>query len=279
MIIHELWSPDDDARADACLRAVEEHDLAEALLSVEGAPAEVARRVKSQLSGWGRALAGRLGSQPSPPQVQARALAGYLGDELGFRGDVDDYYHAQNSRLSEVISRRRGLPILLSAVWMEVGAIAGIQVEGVGMPGHFIARVGGAGGQLIDPFGGGRLLSVDDCQRIVREMSQGNVPWRDDHLATTEPKQMLERVLANLVQAYGRTNETISLYRTLTLLARVRPDVPSYCLKRAAAAEALGARGQAAQIYADIIRRYPGSQEASLAQQRHDAARAKHAWN
>jgi regulator of sirC expression with transglutaminase-like and TPR domain len=131
----------------------------------------------------------------------------------------------------------------------------------------------------VDPFTGGRLLSIDDCKRIVRETSQGKLAWRDTHLAPSSTSQIVERVLANLVQAHGRANDSMAMFRVLGFLVTLRPDVPSYSLKRAAAAEALGARGQAAHIYADVMRRYPGSEEASVAAERQRRTRAAHIWN
>lgn len=303
--VDELWSPEEETRAAECLRALERDDLPSALLAVEGAPPDVAVEVLGQLQAWGETLAERIEGEgvegvegeeqssggaarpkakPSAGSAvtRANALATFLGHELGFRGDADDYYHARNSALSLVVERRRGLPIMLSSVWMAVGQAAGVPVEGVGMPGHFVARVLGArpdDARIVDPFSGGRILSIPDCKRIVQETSHGKLPWKGSHLATSSTSQIVERVLANLVQAHGRANDSMSMFRVLGFLVTLRPDVPSYSLKRAAAAEALGARGQAAHIYADVMRRYPGSEEASVAAERQRRTRAAHIWN
>ena len=69
----------------------------------------------------------------------------------GLGGDIDAYYDPRNSFLNEVMDRRKGIPITLAVIWMEVGRRAGINVQGVGLPGHFLIY---AGGQLVDPFGG-----------------------------------------------------------------------------------------------------------------------------
>src|SRR5215210_2061432 len=71
-----------------------------------------------------------------------------LFDELGFRGNVENYYDPRNSYLNEVIDRHTGIPITLTVVYMEVARRVGLHVEGVGMPGHFIAKLATDGGEV-----------------------------------------------------------------------------------------------------------------------------------
>ena len=77
----------------------------------------------------------RLG-QEQDPLALANSLSEYLFDEVGFCGNREDYYDPRNSFLNEVLSRRLGVPITLSLVYIEVGKRLGIPVVGVGMPGH-----------------------------------------------------------------------------------------------------------------------------------------------
>ena len=72
-------------------------------------------------------------------QLPWRALARVLGEEEGFRGDFNEYDAPSNSFLHQVLDTRRGLPILLSILWVEVARGAGIRADGVGLPGHFVA--------------------------------------------------------------------------------------------------------------------------------------------
>ena len=69
------------------------------------------------------------------------ALNRYLFQEQGFRGNTEEYYDPRNSYLNEVLDRRTGIPITLSTVYMEVARRAGLEVEGVGLPGHFVVRI------------------------------------------------------------------------------------------------------------------------------------------
>src|SRR5439155_2918316 len=102
-----------------------------------------------------RARLERPGAASEPP---LRAVTRLLHDELGFRGNADDYYDPRNSFLNEVLDRRTGIPITLAIVMLEVAARAGVQAHGVSFPGHFIVRSPGAspssGPKFFDPFDG-----------------------------------------------------------------------------------------------------------------------------
>jgi regulator of sirC expression with transglutaminase-like and TPR domain len=115
-------------------------------------------------------------------ELAARCGAAGLGDELrilhrlreflfaeeGFRGNSDDYYDPRNSCLNDVLARKRGIPITLAIVMMEVGARVGLRILGVGLPGHFVvsARVG-ADSVLLDPFSGGAVLTLEGAHKVV----------------------------------------------------------------------------------------------------------------
>ncbi|WP_328468875.1 transglutaminase-like domain-containing protein [Streptomyces sp. NBC_00448] len=128
-------------------------------------------------------LAGLLPYGSTTPQDWAQALRRVLGAGHGFHGTPADYGLLSSSLLQEVLRRRRGLPILLSVVWMEVARRAGAPVHGVGLPGHFVVALGelephGAefGAEfdngpapyvLVDPFDAGRVLSRPDAERLM----------------------------------------------------------------------------------------------------------------
>uniref|UniRef100_UPI00187D32C0 transglutaminase-like domain-containing protein n=1 Tax=Streptomyces sp. E5N91 TaxID=1851996 RepID=UPI00187D32C0 len=125
-------------------------------------------------------LAGELPFRPGTPRAWAVALRDLLGERYGFHGVAADYQRLESSLLHEVVRRRRGLPILLSVVWLEVARRAGAPVYGVALPGHFVVGFGGesaaASGPgaaplgervLVDPYDGGRLLSGTDAEALV----------------------------------------------------------------------------------------------------------------
>src|SRR5215471_13230708 len=81
--------------------------------------------------------------------ARVNGLCRYLFHDLGFRGNTQTYYEAQNSYLNQVLDRRTGLPILLTVVAMAVGERAGLRIVGVGLPGHFVAKAVENGNELL----------------------------------------------------------------------------------------------------------------------------------
>src|SRR5262245_14410616 len=102
--------------------------------------------------------------------AQVSGLCRYLFHEMGFRGNRKEYYDPRNSYLNQVLDRRTGIPISLSVVTMAVAARAGLCVVGIGLPGHFVVKAVGDGQEvLFDPFNQGRRLTLEQCERLVRE--------------------------------------------------------------------------------------------------------------
>jgi regulator of sirC expression with transglutaminase-like and TPR domain len=261
MYVEELWSEADEARAARLLAARDASDLVGALLAIEGAGEDAAATDLEKLDTWALHVRSRA---PGDPPGDAAALAEVLGGELGFRGDTSDYDSPINSHLHRVIERRRGLPILLSVVWIEVGTRAGLRVEGVGLPGHFVVRVGGPGGVYADPFHGGRILGEAECRRIAREAT-GGASFRAAWLAEATVLEILERVLRNLASSARARQDGAALYRAVSLLAVLQPDRAGVLLERAQVAHALGAFDLARAHATELLRRFPGTPEAGAA--------------
>ena len=149
---------------------------------------------RRQIDGWGEEVRRRLaGGESNPVQL----LTGYLHGELGFDGNAEDYYNHENSLLPMVMENRKGLPLTLTLLYMFVANRAGIDLHGVNLPGHFIARVGET---YIDPFHSGRILSLADCAEIL---SRQQIELADEHLETPGTREVVARMLANLSHAYG----------------------------------------------------------------------------
>lgn len=130
----------------------------------------------------------------------------FIFDELGLAGNQLDYYDPRNSYLNEVIERRKGIPITLAIVYLELGRRVGLGVEGVGLPGHFIIRVRERASQnavLVDPFHG-KTLDLDDCQERLDEAFDGKVRLTEEHLRAATTRGILVRLLTNLKAIYAR---------------------------------------------------------------------------
>ncbi|MBS0657132.1 MAG: transglutaminase family protein [Verrucomicrobia bacterium] len=188
-----------DARAAAeemnltCQFFAEEGDIEPALLLLGRCfgTERAAQEAGPQLDEWGRELTARLAST-TDDETRVSVLAGLLGGELGFRGNADDYYAPENSLLPLVLETRLGIPISLTVVYQLVGRRAGLRIDGVNLPGHFIARLGDV---LFDPFHGGRRLTASDCEMLLRR--QG-LRLDARHLQVATPRRVLMRSLANL---------------------------------------------------------------------------------
>ncbi len=179
---------------ELCERFNDEADIEEAawaLAAVE-LPGEDFAEARAMPGVWARELSTRLVGTVSNTE-RVNILSHYLGAELGFRGNEEDYYAEENSLLPRVLETKMGIPISLTLVYLAVGRRAGLDVQGVGLPGHFAARLGNV---FFDPFHGGRRLKMEDCERLLT--SQG-LELQPHHLAPCKPRVMLARLLNNLL--------------------------------------------------------------------------------
>ena len=182
------------------------------------------------------------------PLARLHRLREHLFEEQGFAGNADDYYDPRNSYLNDVLDRRRGIPITLSLVLIAVGAHLGLQLEGIGLPGHFIAgaRVGGDH-LLLDPFNGGAILTGEACSDLVARAIGRRVDLTAEHFAPVTNRQFLKRLLANLKGAYWRRQDWQRVVRIIDLLLLLTPSDGSEWRDRGVAWHGLGdvARGLA----------------------------------
>jgi len=141
------------------------------------------------------------------PLSSIAGLNRYLFENQRFTGNRDRYEDPRNSCLNEVLDRRTGIPITLSLVYIEVGRRAGVQVEGVNFPGHFLVRLPGdmtetRGCVIIDPFHAGALLSERDCRRLLQKHVGAEVAFSKSLLAPATRTQIVVRMLLNLKRTY-----------------------------------------------------------------------------
>ncbi len=257
---------DDDARlAEGALliaaEGVDGLDIAAQLARLESIVARVAPAVRAA----------------SSRQTQLIALADELWGRLGFRGNAEDYYDPANSFLSEVITRRVGLPITLSIVYLHVGRAAGLSLAGVGFPGHFLIRTTDAGPPLfVDAFNEGRVRRAEELGAFLASLTGGRVKLDPRHLEPVGPRAILVRMLHNLKALYsGRADwlraidavdrillldpsaaderrDRAVLYARLGALAPAIADLETYVATPGVEA---GARAEARTLLGDLRRR------------------------
>jgi regulator of sirC expression with transglutaminase-like and TPR domain len=139
------------------------------------------------------------------------ALRQVMFEQVGLRGDREHYDDPANSYIDQVLDRRRGIPISLSVLLVEVGRRCGVALEAVGMPGHFLVRDPRTPEYLIDAFDQGRCLDHADCERLLQASTGGAGRLTPDFLTASGPWAVLARMLANLDRSFERRGDTAAL--------------------------------------------------------------------
>ena len=144
------------------------------------------------------------------------ALNEYLFEREKFSGNEEEYDDPRNSFLNDVLERKKGLPITLSLVYMELAKRCGLPIVGVSFPGHFLVKyLTGPGEIIIDPFNQGSILSRQDCEEQLKKNFGEGAELRPDFLVAATTKQILARMLNNLKGSYFRHRD---FPRVLTMI-------------------------------------------------------------
>lgn len=185
-------------------------------------------------------------------------LRDFLFVELGFRGNEQEYFDHRNSFLNEVLDRRTGIPITLSAVFLEVARRIGLPLLGVGMPGHFIVKCHTVERVIIlDPYQEGRELTEEDCRRMVSNMSGGNLEFDASFLHAVNKRQILRRILQNLKGIYTRANDQTRLLGVIERLLLLNPDDPVEIRDRGLVYSGLSRFGRALEDFEKYLEMNP----------------------
>ena len=201
-------------------------DLARAALLV-AAEADPRMDVDSQihtLDSWAAELRARL--EPGWNNLQKLArLRHFVFEELGFRGDHQDYFSPSNSLLHEVMERRLGVPLTIGIIFMELGWRIGIPFEGIGFPGHFLVRLTGEPRDLVlDPYNHARTMHEEDCRRLLDEVTGGRLEFDGRLLASVSKRDIITRLLLNLKGAYLRAQQFEGALGAVERLLLIHPE-------------------------------------------------------
>lgn len=199
--------------------------------------------------------------------LRYQAMRDVLVEEHGFQGDADNYSDPQNSYLNRVLDRRLGIPVSLSAVWIEVARRLKWPVQGVALPGHFLVRFDDPERLVLaDPFNNGRSLAIGDCRRLVNKLVDCPVRFSTRMLAPVDTRATLGRMLHNLRRIYLGRCDWQRLAVVLQRLVAVEPhagqhlqDLASVCARRG---DVRGAYG-CLHLY---LRRVPDARDCDLVQ-------------
>jgi regulator of sirC expression with transglutaminase-like and TPR domain len=181
--------------------------------------------VVAQVQAWRRQLGERVAADASAAN-RLRLLNHFFFTELGFQGAADDYENPQNSYLDRVISRRRGIPITLALLYIEIGKGVGLPLQGVSFPAHFLVSLRlGKGSLFIDVFSGGATLSAGDLRERLRQAMPGSpesalAPW----LVPAGEREILVRLLRNLKHLHFAAQQWPAALEVMNRLLAVQPQ-------------------------------------------------------
>jgi regulator of sirC expression with transglutaminase-like and TPR domain len=149
-----------------------------------------------------------IGGNP-PTRTRLRVVSEFFFGQLGFVGNREHYEDPRNSFLNDVIARRTGIPITLAIVFMEIAGRAGLTIDGVNFPGHFLMRCPEPDqpeptALIVDPFNGGAVLSDVDCLKLLKTHAGAEALLEPGMLQPAGKQAILLRVLLNLKRAFVR---------------------------------------------------------------------------
>lgn len=158
-----------------------------------------------------------------------RMLNHFFYRELGFEGNANNYYDPGNSYLHQVLKSRRGIPISLALLYMEIAAQIGLDVKGISFPGHFLMKLSvQAGAIILDPFNG-ESLSREELEERLEPYSVQNEDYAGDlplalYLQEAKPREILVRILRNLKAVYSQPPQWHQLLQIQQRLVILLPD-------------------------------------------------------
>jgi regulator of sirC expression with transglutaminase-like and TPR domain len=162
----------------------------------------LAQRVRTALALPNPHLQPTLPAEIETPQV-IEAMNKILFEEEQFHGNRDDYHNPNNSFLNKVLEEHTGIPVTLSLIYAEVGKRVGIQIDGIGMPYHFLVRCQSPQGFIyIDPYEGGLQMSERSYRERMRQIAQHRIKFHSQWLEPSTRRYWLMRILNNLKRIY-----------------------------------------------------------------------------
>jgi regulator of sirC expression with transglutaminase-like and TPR domain len=215
----------------------------------------------------------------APVLHRLRTLNRYFFEELGFAGNVNDYHDPANSYLPEVLARRRGIPITLALVYMEIASQIGLKAEGVSFPGHFLVKVRLPQGEVvIDPFSGQSLSRGDLEERLdlVRQASAMRAAFDVPlglFLQAAAPRDIIARMLRNLQAIHQGRGDSQRLLAVLDRQVVLDPEDWDAHRLRGDTLDSLGRGEEAAFDWTLYLDNTPDAEDADALKRRIRAAR------
>ena len=230
----------------------------------------------SQLDALGQAVELRMGDEKNPYRIIA-ALNTVLFKELGFQGNRSEYYDPKNSFLNDVITHKKGIPISLSVIYMEVARRVGLSLAGVGFPGHFLVKYEDGDVEiLIDVFNEGEIRSREDLDRMLQQIYRGQVSYQDGFVAALGKRDILRRMLNNLKWIYLERGEPLKSLTVLDQLVILDPRSASEIRDRGLLYITLERYAQALEDLESYLRLAPGADDLEMVKAHIESVRQRY---
>ncbi|UCG32505.1 MAG: hypothetical protein JSU68_12670 [Phycisphaerales bacterium] len=202
------------------------------------------------------ALAARVAAhRAATPQERIEALRLEIVENEGFAGNRTDYHNPQNSYLNRVIDRKAGIPVSLSAIWLDVAARLGWPFAGLNMPGHFLICAPGSGEDIIiDPFNDGAVLSRAECSHMGLALFGSDFRLQPEHLAHVGTRDILRRMLGNLHSIYLVRRDWPRCTNILRRMFALRPVDPEIAAELAQLLATAGELAEALAILHSVLK-------------------------
>ncbi len=218
------------------------------------------------------ALAARLRIPSGAPLVERVARLNHLlFVECGFAGDADTYDDPHNSLLDQVLDRRKGLPILLSVLTMEIGRRVGLRLDGIAFPAHFLVAPAHAEPRFfLDPFHGGRILRSEHLLQKLTEMFGGRQVSEQEFerfVQPATPRQILVRLNNNLKGSYLRRSELPGVLRCIDRLLALDATLMNERRDRGWVLARLGRTAEAIDDLETYLLVHPSARDADMVRQ------------
>lgn len=158
------------------------------------------------------------------PTYLISILNEFLFDNIGFVGDMDDYYNPKNNFLNKVIDKKSGLPLTLSILYVEIAKFVGLDLKIIGFPSHVLVKYNEE--MILDPYHDGRLLDIDDLQEILDRNFDGQLEFEPEFLDEIKPEKVLVRLARNLKNSYLQSYAHEKALRCVNMTLAIELESP-----------------------------------------------------
>jgi regulator of sirC expression with transglutaminase-like and TPR domain len=211
---------------DLCAGDGQRLDLLEAALTLSvlrrGEPVDLAP-FRQHVASMASDLADLVRRRGASPETLAEVIA----RSYGYRGDTESYDDLQNADLVRVIERRKGLPVALSILYLDVARRQGWEAEGLAFPAHFLIRVGIEGARhVVDPFHDGTVRDAADLRGLLRQVLGPEAELHPQHFDPVADRDVLLRLENNVRLRLANREEWPTAAQSLDRMLAIAPDRP-----------------------------------------------------